>query len=91
MDTTKKRQATAAMQVAKQRFVKQSHIQKKERQQAKLQDAWAAAKVMDQTRMVANTFRAWRAMQAAAKAAAKAKAAVLQEAQEAGLKRVAAR
>ena len=88
MMTTKRhmqgRKGRAAMELGKQRFVKQAHLEKEEREQTKFEAAWAAAKLVHKTRMVVNAFRIWRAVQGAAKAAAKAKAAVQQEAVKRG-------
>ena len=48
MMTTKRhmqgRKGRAAMELGKQRFVKQAHLEKEEREQAKFEAAWAAAK-----------------------------------------------
>ena len=73
MATTTKRNVSAQQprKVAKQRFVKQAHIQKKERLEAKLECISATAKVLHDTRIVSNAFRVWRELQAAAKAKAK--------------------
>ena len=51
--TTTKRtvRAEQPMKVAKQRFLKQAHIEKKERVQAKFNGLWATAKVVHDTRM----------------------------------------
>ena len=70
MATTTKRNVSAQQprKVAKQRFVKQAHIQKKERLEAKLECISATAKVLHDTRIVSNAFRE---LQAAAKAKAK--------------------
>ena len=57
---------TVAAQPKVQRFHKQAYIEREERRRHELQVAWAAAKVMDEKRMVSNAFRAWRAVQAAA-------------------------
>ena len=55
MMTTKRhmqgRKARAAMELGKQRFVKQAHLEKEEREQAKFEAAWAAAKMVHETRM----------------------------------------
>ena len=64
------------MKVAKQRFLKQAHIQKKERVQAKFKGILATAKVLHETRMVSNAFGAWREVQAAAKAKAAQKSSL---------------
>ena len=73
MMTTKRhvqgRKGRAAMELGKQRFVKQAHLEKEEREQTKFEAAWAAAKLVHETRMVVNAFRMWRAVQGAAKAA----------------------
>ena len=50
------------MELGKQRFVKQAHLEKEEREQTKFQAAWAAAKLVHETRMVVNAFRVWRAL-----------------------------
>ena len=70
MATTTKRNVSAQQprKVVKQRFVKQAHIQKKERLEAKLECISATAKVLHDTRIVSNAFRE---LQAAAKAKAK--------------------
>ena len=75
MATTTKRNVSAQQprKVAKQRFVKQAHIQKKERLEAKLECISATAKVLHDTRIVSNAFRELQA-------AAKAKAAQQEEA-----------
>ena len=50
MMTTKRhmqgRKGRAAMELGKQRFVKQAHLEKEEREQAKFEAAWAAAKMV---------------------------------------------
>ena len=83
MATTTKRNVSAQQprKVAKQRFVKQAHIQKKERLEAKLECISATAKVLHDTRIVSNAFRVWRELQAAAKAKAAQQEEALKAAQ----------